>query len=149
MSQELRTNNAEQQISAAEYKSVYSGSGVVFSKGRMLVDGELQDATESFNSPSSNGITQYNTVVWKSPTSGELRISCNCPGWTHAKKGLQRSCKHTKAVIAGTLVNREFTLVRVDIGGETPRAATPLPTSGNAERQTRSITFGRKPKPQS
>lgn len=148
MSQELRTNNAEQQISAADYQAVYSGSGVVFSKGRMLVDGELQDPTESFNSPSSNGITQYNTVVWKSPTSGELRISCNCPGWTHAKKGQQRSCKHTKAVIAGTLINREFTLVRVDIGGATPRAATPIPT-GNAERQARAITLGRKPKPQS
>lgn len=40
--------------------------------------------------PSSQGTTQYETTLLANGT-----LSCSCPGWIYAKKGV-RGCKHTR-----------------------------------------------------
>lgn len=78
---------------------VTSDSGVTFSGGVMLVHGAPQRPELVEKWESSNGLTQYTTVGWKSDSTGERRVSCNCPGWTMKKKGQSRRCKHTDSMI--------------------------------------------------
>ena len=80
----------------ADYKSVESTDGVVFSAGNMVVDGAQQVPVEAIHWESSNGITNYTTVKWEHPVTKDKRCSCNCPGWAMKKKGKPRQCKHTK-----------------------------------------------------
>lgn len=40
---------------------------------------------------SSAGTTTYEIIL---KSNGQL--SCNCPGWTFARKGQERNCKHTR-----------------------------------------------------
>ena len=59
----------------------------------MQVNGVFQTPQEVVQWRSSNGLTNYTTVLWVDPETGEKRTSCNCPGWTVSGR---RTCKHTK-----------------------------------------------------
>jgi len=79
------------------YQSVEAEDGVTFSVGNMLVDGEPQIPIEVQQWQSrSNQLTTYTTVKWENPGTGELRCSCNCPGWAMKRNGKPRMCKHVK-----------------------------------------------------
>lgn len=75
---------------------VTGDQGVTFSGGVMHVDGrpQIPDTVERWES--SNGTTQYATVAWRDPNTGELRASCNCPAWAMKKRGKDRGCKHCR-----------------------------------------------------
>ena len=78
-----------------DWASVESEDGVTFSKGNMYVNGRPQVPEETAAWESSNGITNYTTVKWRSSETEEIRCSCNCPGWAMKKNGKPRRCKHT------------------------------------------------------
>lgn len=79
-----------------EYASVEVEDGVTFSKGNMLVDGMAQIPRQVQDWESSNGLSHYTAVMWEHPTTGEMRCSCNCPGWAIKRKGTPRQCEHVK-----------------------------------------------------
>jgi len=78
-----------------DYASVENTDGVTFSSGNMIVRGNLQTPVEAVHWESSNGTTNYTTVKWRDPDTGEERVSCNCPGWAMKRKDQLRKCKHT------------------------------------------------------
>jgi hypothetical protein len=88
-------------------KWITDGTGVAFSGGVMHVHGvaQLPDHVDKWRS--SNGLTEYTTVAWRDPATGELRPSCNCPAWTMKKKGKERECKHTKDMLGIAACNAE------------------------------------------
>jgi len=61
----------------------------------MIVSGAAQVPKEVQHWESSNGLSQYTTVLWEDPQTSEKRVSCNCPGWAIKRKGRLRQCKHT------------------------------------------------------
>ena len=79
-----------------DYASCESDDGVVFSKGNMIVNGIEQLPEEVQQWLASNGLSQYTTVKWADPTTGDKRVSCNCQGWAVKRKGKPRQCKHVK-----------------------------------------------------
>lgn len=64
-------------------------------------DGKVVRPKKLKQTPSSNGITEYTTTLWD-----DNYISCSCPGWA-IKKGGPRTCKHTKASIAGNFADMQ------------------------------------------
>ncbi len=78
-----------------DFASVENEDGVVFSSGNMMVNGAAQTPVQAEHWESSNGVTTYTTVKWRDPSTGEERVSCNCPGWAMKKSGRLRRCKHT------------------------------------------------------
>lgn len=92
-----RQRTEQEQSTEQRYVPITEESNVSFSDGVMVVDGIVQQPSKVEHWESSNGITTYTTVEWTSPTNpNEKRTSCNCPGWTHKKKGKPRECTHTK-----------------------------------------------------
>lgn len=88
-----RTRTQQQQEQEARFVEV--DSTVTFSGGVMFVNGAPQRPNQVQHWESSNGLTQYATVEWADPATGERRTSCNCPGWSIKKPGKPRSCTHT------------------------------------------------------
>lgn len=87
--QQVRQETQQRQLVANDV-------GVTFSQGVMHVGGapQIPEAVQKWES--SNGLTQYTTVRWRDPGTGDLRCSCNCPGWAHRKKNADhRECCHT------------------------------------------------------
>jgi hypothetical protein len=68
-----------------------------FRNGRKIgLHGELCTIDKIKTPVSSNGVTQYATILWSDET-----ISCNCPGWAVKKKGKDyRECRHTRESMA-------------------------------------------------
>jgi hypothetical protein len=75
---------------------VQSDANVGFRAGVMYVGGMPQIPTQRAQWESSNGLSVYTTVTWRDPTNGQLRTSCNCPGWANSAKRGKRHCCHTK-----------------------------------------------------
>lgn len=83
-------------VQTTSFGSVETTAGVTFSKGNMLVGGAAQVPIQTQQWESSNGLTNYVTVMWQDPATGIRRCSCNCPGWAIKRKNQTRGCKHTK-----------------------------------------------------
>jgi len=67
----------------------------------MHVNGRAQRPARSVTFRSTNGLTMYTAVDWEDPASGDLRSSCNCPGWTIWRdKSKPRTCAHVVALVA-------------------------------------------------
>lgn len=96
-----------QQQTEAVAGFVQSDAGVSFVSGVMYVNGQPQRPAEVQHWMSSNGLSQYTTITWRDTVTGERRTSCNCPGWSHAKKGQKRSCCHTKDMEGVAYCNKE------------------------------------------
>lgn len=94
--QHLNQQQNEQEQSTKTYRVHDSTSNVTFHDGIMRVDGRPQAPTRVEHWESSNGITNYTTVEWRDPATGEYRTSCNCPGWAIKKSGKPRQCCHTQ-----------------------------------------------------
>ena len=111
MARRQRTQTAERQQSAnqvhPDFASAENIDGVSFSRGNMVVNGQAQQPSEVRHWESSNGLSQYATVQWVDPASGEKRVSCNCPGWAIKRKGRLRSCKHTDDMMGINACNAE------------------------------------------
>lgn len=99
MSQRTRSRNQQRETTTnqvhPDFASVENTDGVSFSSGTMIVNGSPQIPVVAENWESSNGTTQYTTVKWTDPETGDARVSCNCPGWAIRKPGKPRRCKHT------------------------------------------------------
>lgn len=68
-----------------------------FRDGTMHINGRPQKPVRVEHWQSSNGLTNYTTVEWEDPVTGQKRTSCNCPGWTNKRRtDPHRRCKHTK-----------------------------------------------------
>jgi hypothetical protein len=74
---------------------VHDERGVSFTNGIMHVMRQAQRPVEVARWESSNGMTVYTTVKWRDPITGELRTSCNCPGWVMKRRDRRRRCCHT------------------------------------------------------
>ena len=81
-------------MTTRETKYIASDDGVSFSRGVMRFAGVTLKPVRVEHWESTNGLTTYTTVAWEDK-EGNLRSSCNCPGWT-IKRGDTRECKHTK-----------------------------------------------------
>lgn len=96
------TRQVQQQTQQAEtpyYVAIGNNQFVVGnSRGTLIVDGVLQDPVRIYEAASTNGLSKYTAVEWVHPTTGDRRLSCNCPGWT-VKRGPHRGCKHTDAMM--------------------------------------------------
>lgn len=96
------TRQIQQQVQQAETQSYVAVGNNQFivgnSRGTLIVDGVLQDPVRIYEAVSTNGLSKYTAVEWVHPTTGDRRLSCNCPGWT-IKKGPVRGCKHTDAMM--------------------------------------------------
>jgi hypothetical protein len=87
----------QQQATEELQPFIQSDVGVPFIGGVAHVNDRPQVPTDVQHWLSSNGLTQYTTITWIDPTTGERRTSCNCPGWTIKKKGSpKRTCCHTQ-----------------------------------------------------
>lgn len=74
---------------------VHDNRDVSFRDGIMHVHRQPQQPIRMEQWESSNGITTYTTVEWRDPVTGELRTSCNCPGWAIKRANRVRRCCHT------------------------------------------------------
>lgn len=93
MTQQIQQQN--QQTETQSYVPVGNNQFIVGnSRGTLVVDGVHQTPVRIYESASSNGLSKYTAVEWVHPTTGDRRLSCNCPGWA-IKKGPYRGCKHT------------------------------------------------------
>lgn len=91
-----RTRTRAQQEQESQTYASSTGSGISFRDGVMFVDGSPQRPNRVQQWWSSNELTKYTTVEWADPATGQLRTSCNCPGWTVKKADKDRCCCHTK-----------------------------------------------------
>ncbi len=84
-----------------------SDANVAFRSGVMYVGGMPQIPIQSAQWRSSNGLSVYITVTWRDPGNGQLRTSCNCPGWANSAKRGKRHCCHTKDMEGIERCNKE------------------------------------------
>jgi hypothetical protein len=77
------------------FRTIDASSGVSFSDGVMHVNGQPQRPANVVHWEASNGYTNYTTVEWVDPFTGDRRTSCNCPGWANKRRGQPRGCCHT------------------------------------------------------
>lgn len=100
-----RQRQVQEQTAAPHRVPVSADRTISFPQGVMHVAGVRQDIRRIIERRSSNGLTKYVAIEWSHPATGELRTSCNCPGWTrHAA----RSCKHTQEFDNNHLVGAEY-----------------------------------------
>lgn len=83
--------------------------------------------TRTFTSSSNPSLT-YNTVL--DDATGET--SCNCPGWTFAKLGKPRECKHTKLILKEAGLAPPSVPAVVPAGLPVPAALDPIPVTTTA-----------------
>lgn len=75
----------------------------------MQVNGRSQRPRRTIHCNSTNGLTKYSAVEWLCPASGDMRWSCNCPGWTIWRdKSKPRTCKHVQALMDNDYSNVEM-----------------------------------------
>jgi len=125
-----RTISQPQQATLPTYD--HSETGVAFSQGVMYVNGSPQIPARVQHWLSTNENSQYATTEWRDPATGQLRTSCNCPGWTIRRKGAaHRECCHTKDMEGVATCDRK----RVESGGPLV-----LNTLADVERHVESIS---------
>lgn len=142
MARSRQTQQTTEQTAAAYVPIRHdTGSRVGFPGGTMSVDGVRQTPVRVWHPISSNGITRYDTVEWIHPTTGELRLSCNCPRWVRLV-GTTRTCKHVEEMATNPLLGQspEESQRTSDGFGEIRTPTPPAPTiqtddSGRAFRR--------------
>lgn len=134
-----RQRSSQSQTYQHTYTPVPKSGGPTFHSGVMHVDGVVQEAVRILDTPSSNGLTKYTTVIWRDPNSGELRVSCNCNGWTIARGGT-RTCKHAQQLQDNPLLGRTLAEAVAEVAAS-PAAVAPQTTTivGAIGKSQRSI----------
>ena len=100
-----RQQETQVEQTAVAYLPITRAQSVGQSRGILMVDGILQAPVRIWEPASTNGMTKYATVEWVHPTTGERRLSCNCPGWANMR-GSERTCKHVVQMAANTSLGR-------------------------------------------
>jgi hypothetical protein len=124
--QRQRQQSTQSQGFQHSFVPVPKSGGPTFSGGIMFLDGVQQEAVRILDTPSSNGLTKYSTVIWRDPNTGELRVSCNCNGWAIARSST-RSCKHTRQLQDNPTLGRTLAEAVAEVA-RTPAAVSPQTT---------------------
>jgi len=135
----IQRQQQHEQTAAVAYVPISRGGPTIsFQGGIMHVDGEACEPVRILDQASSNGLTRYAAVIWRRPTTGELRSSCNCPGWA-VMRGAFRTCKHTQQLednpgSGRTLAEAQEEVSR-NVSSVAPRTAEIVTTIGKMRRR--------------
>lgn len=105
-----------------------------------IVNGIRQTLSRSIQRESEDGVTVYTACEWQDEATGNVRYSCNCPGWSILKKDARdRWCKHAIELAANLALNDGKQPVGSSPATAPPTSATAWPGEQIVERRHRHV----------